>query len=237
MKVAVLSDVHGFSLALDRVLDDIAAEPGIDKVVVAGDLAAGGPDPAGALGTLRESGAELIQGNTDRDLADRTRSSKSTQFEEEQLGEDNLRFLANLPFDHRITPPGGNSPDDDLLIVHANPFDQDRAIRPDASNDELESLIGHTRAAVIAFGHIHIAYIRQLPQLTLIDVSATGNPKDGDLRSKWGLVSWDDATRTWTVELRYVPYPVDETIEQFEMSGYPKPESAIRKLLRATYND
>jgi predicted phosphodiesterase len=237
MKVAILSDVHGFSLALERVLDDIAAEPGVDQIVVAGDLVESGPDPAGALAILRESGATIIQGNTDRDLAAGDRGSRPARFTEEQLGDDNLRFLANLPFSHRIAPPGGNAPDEDLLVVHANPFDLDRPIHPEASEEELEDLIGDTRAAVIAFGHIHIAYIRRLPRLTLLDVSAVGNPKDGDLRSKWGLATWDGQTGTWSVELRYVEYPLEETIAQFESSGHPKSASAIRKLVRASYDD
>jgi predicted phosphodiesterase len=237
MKVAILSDVHGYSLALERVLEDIDAEPGIDQIVVAGDLVESGPDPAGALAILQESGAAIIQGNTDRDLASGDRGSRTARFTTQQIGDHNLRFLGDLPFAHRVTPPGGNGPGDDLLVVHANPFDLDRPIRPDASDEELEDLIGDTQAAVIAFGHIHIAYIRHLPHMTLLDVSAVGNPKDGDLRSKWGLASWDEGTRKWSVELRYVDYPLDETTEQFDSTGYPKPESAIRKLIRASYDD
>ena len=237
MKIAVLSDVHGFSIALDRVLADIATEPGIDQVVVAGDLVEGGPDPKGALTRLRASGAVLLQGNTDRDLAESARSSKHFRFAQEQLDDDDLHFLGNLPFSHRVTPPGGESPDGDLLVVHANPHDLDRAIAPFISLGDLEELIGNTRAAVLAFGHIHIAYIRHIEQMTLIDVSATGNPKDGDLRTKWGLVSWDESSLSWSVEHRFVTYPLEETIVQFNASGYPRADAAIAKLIDASYGD
>ena len=235
MKVAVLSDVHGFSIALDRVLADIATDPDIDLIIVAGDLCEGGPDPVGALDRLRESGAILIQGNTDRDLAESSRNSKHFNFAENALGEENLEFLGNLPFSHRVTPPGGVSPDDDLLVVHANPYDLYRAIKPFTSVRQVTELIGDTRAAVLAFGHIHIAYIRKLERMTLIDVSATGNPKDGDLRCKWGLITWDETTASWSVEHRFVTYPLAETIEQFNSSDYPKADSAIAKLIDATY--
>jgi predicted phosphodiesterase len=237
MKIAVLSDVHGFSLALDRVLADIGSEPGIDQIVVAGDLVEGGPDPKGALDRLRASGAVLLQGNTDHDLAESARSSAHFRFAQEKLDDDDLEFLGGLPFSHRITPPGGTSPDDDLLVVHANPHDLYRAIKPFISLGELEELIGDTRAAVLAFGHIHIAYIREIDRMTLIDVSATGNPKDGDLRSKWGLLTWDESTSAWSVEHRFVAYPLEETIEQFNNSGYPKADAAIAKLVDAAYGD
>ena len=237
MKVAVLSDVHGFSIALDRVLADIATEPDIDLVIVAGDLCEGGPDPLGALTLLRESGAILLQGNTDRDLGESSRNSKHFRFAESILGDENLEFLGSLPFSHRVTPPGGTSPDDDLLVVHANPQNLDRAIAPFTSVRQVNELIGETRAAVIAFGHIHIAYIRRLDRMTLIDVSAVGNPKDGDLRCKWGLITWDETISSWSVEHRFVTYPLAETIDQFNASDYPKAESAIAKLIEATYVD
>lgn len=235
MNVAVLSDVHGFSIALDRVLKDIANEPDIDLIVVAGDLAEGGPDPVGSLNRLRESGAVLIQGNTDRNLASSARDSRKFWYSAEALGRDNLEFLGSLPFDHRVTPPGGTSPDDDLLVVHANPHDLLRAMAPHTSIAEVADLIGDTRAAVIAFGHIHIAYIRHLDRTTLIDVSAVGNPKDGDLRCKWGLIKWSAEHHIWNVEHRYIPYPLEETIQQIRDSGYPKAEVAIEQLVHASY--
>jgi predicted phosphodiesterase len=237
MKIAVLSDVHGFSLALDRVLADIATEPGIDTIVVAGDLVQGGPDPAGALARLRESGAILLQGNTDRNYAEQPYGSKSHEYLASHLSESDREFLENLQFSSRISPPGGNPPDDDLLVVHANPQDLDRKFIPFSPVSHVTDLIGDTRAAVIAFGHHHIAYMREVDGLLLVDVSATGNPKDGDLRSKWGMFTWNESAKKWTAELRYVAYPLEETIAQFHQMHYPDAEAAIARLKWASYID
>ncbi|MEA2594744.1 MAG: hypothetical protein QOF01_1213, partial [Thermomicrobiales bacterium] len=46
MRVAVMSDIHGFSLALETVLADIDLQGPFDEVVVAGDLCEVGPAPA-----------------------------------------------------------------------------------------------------------------------------------------------------------------------------------------------
>lgn len=236
MKVAVLSDIHGFSLALDRVLADIATEPGIDRMVIAGDLCEVGPDPRGVLERVATLDAVVLQGNTDRDVANGSRDSEGIHFTADQIGGEGLKYLRNLRFSERITPPGGESPRDDLLVVHANPLDQDRHVPPDASPHELRELLGDTEAAVIAFGHLHIAYIRELPTMTLIDVSAVGNPKDGDLRSKWGLLEWDEDARRWSVTLRYVDYPIEETEAQIMASRIPNPKGVIRKLRKASYS-
>ncbi|MGI8403531.1 MAG: metallophosphoesterase family protein [Thermomicrobiales bacterium] len=235
MNIAVMSDIHGFSLALDRVIADISIVPGIERIIVAGDLCETGPDPKGVLDRLEAIGAECIQGNTDRDLAADSRSSASFRYTLDQIGAKGFDYLADLPFEIRIPPPGGTAPDDDLLVVHANPFDQDRKIAPDATDVEVRELIGDTRAAVIAFGHIHIAYIRRVAPWLLVDVSAVGNPKDGDLRSKWGLFSWDKSAHEWHAELRHVAYPLEETIAQVQASDVPNPVKLIERLKRASY--
>jgi predicted phosphodiesterase len=229
LNIAVISDIHGFSLALDRVLEDIARH-NVDHIVVAGDLVEGGPDPVGVLDRVFGLNCAVIQGNTDYDIAKRHRDSRSAAWTAE-----GREWLLNLPFDHRITPPGADTPWQDLLVVHANPTDFSRPMEPDASPEDLELLIGKTKAAVIAFGHIHIAYTRQLEHMKLIDVSAVGNPKDGDLRSKWGLISWDTEARSWSPELHFVDYPLVETEAQLRASGIPKAEKKIRRLREASY--
>jgi predicted phosphodiesterase len=237
MKIAIVSDIHGYSLALKRVLADIDRESGIELVIAAGDLCEGGPDPVGVLEILEERRIHLIRGNTDRDLARGTRTSEPARWVMDQLGPEGIAYLSMLPFDHRIAPPGGEPFDDDLLVVHANPFDEDRHMPPWATDCELMEIIQDTRAAVIAFGHLHIAYQRELNGIRLMDVAAVGNPKDEDLRSKWGLCVWDTRTRVWHTELRYVTYPLDETIAQLHASGMPKWKKAVRKLKRASYRE
>lgn len=235
MRVAVISDIHGYSLALDRVLADIAAVPGIDCIVAAGDLAEGGPDPSGVVDRLRAAGIRSVQGNTDRDLASGVRNSTPARWVSRQLGKDRLGWLGGLPFEIRFTPPGGSSPADDLLVVHANPHNMDQHLNPSFSEGEVREVLGETQAAVIAFGHLHIAYQRLVDDIQLIDVSAVGNPKDEDLRSKWGLLTWDGIGRHWQTELRYVDYPLPETIEQLKAVAYPNWRKAARKLERASY--
>lgn len=235
MKIAVISDIHGYSLALDRVLADIAQEPDVNQLIIAGDLVEGGPDPAGVFDRIRRLDAVVLKGNTDRDIADGSRDSNFSRWIGRQIGKEGRTWLRSLPFSHRVSPPGSNDPWDDVLVVHANPVDMDRHIPPDAGPHELRELIGGTQAAVIAFGHLHIAYIRQLERMTLVDVSAVGNPKDGDLRSKWGLIEWDPKTREWSTDLRYVDYPLEETERQIKESGMPNPDKQWRKLRKASY--
>ncbi len=233
MRIAVLSDVHGFSLALSRVLDDLASRD-IDQIVVAGDLCEGGPDPAGVIQMLRQAGAGCVYGNTDRDLIEGERSSIA-DWTREQIGPDGSAYLASLPFSIRVPHTNReNQREADLLVVHANPTDVDRHLSPNASDREIRDIIGDETARTIVFGHLHVAYTRELDGITLIDVSAVGNPRDGDLRPRYAIFEpTDDA---WSFAMHYVDYPLDETRAQMQQSGMPNWRKAYDRLVAATYN-
>lgn len=233
MRIAVLSDVHGFSLALERVLDDLASRD-VDRTLVAGDLCEGGPDPAGVLGLLRDAGAECVYGNTDRDLVAGGRS-RTGDWAREQIGPDGVAFLRDLPFSIRVQRPGAEANREaDLLVVHANPTDVERHLSPTASDREIREILGHEPARTIAFGHLHVAYTREVDGTTLVDVSAVGNPRDGDLRPRYAI--FEDSGDSWSFVMHYIEYPLDETREQMERSGMPNWRKAFDRLVDATYN-
>jgi predicted phosphodiesterase len=103
------------------------------------------------------------------------------------------------------------------------------------SERELREVLGDTRAAVVAFGHHHVTFTRQVGDILLVDVSAVGNPKDGDLRCKYGVFTWDEAAGAWSVEIRKLDYPLAETEAEILASGLPDPAKTLRKLKKASY--
>lgn len=238
MRVAVLSDIHGFSLALERVLAHIDANGPWDRIVVAGDLCEVGPTPAEVLDILTGREIVVIQGNTDVDIVEAASSGErhgSLAYARDQIGRAGVDYLARLPFSHRITPPGAESPAHDLLVVHANPHNLLDPMEPEASDRELRERIGDETARAIAFGHYHVCFIRRVDETLLVDVSAVGNPKDGDLRCKYGVLTWDGAEKRWSAELVKLPYPLEETREQIMGSDLPNPDKVFKKLKRASY--
>lgn len=238
MRVAVMSDIHGYDLALETVLTDIDARGPFDEVVVAGDLCEVGPGPAEVLALLRSREVTALQGNTDADVVnagERGWASDAVRYVIDQIGPGGVGYLASLPFSRRITPPGGESPKDDLLVVHTNPHNLRDKFRPEMSDRALREVMGDVTAAAIAFGHHHICFMRELDGTLLVDVAAVGNPKDGDLRCKYGILTWDGAARRWSAALRKLPYPLAETEAQIMSSALPDREKVLRALRRASY--
>lgn len=236
MRVAVMSDIHGFSLAFDAVCQDMESLEPFDCVVVAGDLCEVGPDPAGVLERLRARPDWIVlRGNTDDDLVNAAGADESP-FAMEEIGPEGIAWLTRLPLTHRLPTPDGTGADNEsLLVVHANPHDLRRRLDPAASDQELREVIGDADFQTLAFGHVHISYRRELDGRELVDVSAVGNPKDGDLRSAYGIFTWDATSRHWISEIRRVAYPIDPTLAQIRSSRLPNPDRVARVLQRARY--
>ncbi|HEV2528710.1 MAG TPA: metallophosphoesterase [Thermomicrobiales bacterium] len=235
MRVAVMSDIHGFSLALDAVTSDIERHGLFDAVVVAGDLCAVGPDPAGVIERLRaRPDWVVLKGNTDDDIV-QAATRREMWFPVAEIGREGAAFLEDLPLITRYFPPGSVDDDQSLLVVHANPHDLTGRLDPESSDRELREVLGDARFDTIAFGHVHIAYQRELDGRKLVDVSAVGNPKDGSLRSAWGEFTWDTNTGYWTSTIHRTDYPLAETERQIRDSRLPSPDKVLQKLIRARY--
>lgn len=236
MRVAIISDIHGNKIALDTVLQDLARQPNIDKVVIAGDLCLNGPQPREVLETLQNLDYPVIQGNVDTEVVTEQpkrghKKQLTIAWTREQIGPEGVAYLASLPFSHLVTNPDGS----DLLVVHANPLNQDDAIFPTTPESKLEHFLRKVPMTVgaLAFGHYHVTYTRRWQHLLLVDVGSCGLPRDEDQRAAYAILSWKD--NAWEAEHRRVAYDIEATVEQLRQCGIPNVEKRIKVLLKARY--
>ena len=245
MRIAILSDLHGNLEALNAVIVDVTGQNPFDQLVVAGDLAWSGPWPAEVVDRVRSLGAAVIQGNTDaffgRSAGDTPPGKQDDRFAAQlawmqaQLGPERVAFLAGLPFSHRISPAVGH----DLLIVHANPADLNRAIYPTLPDAELDRLLlgedgGEPDWQTLAFGHVHVPFTRRWRGRLLADVGSVGLPMDGDPRAMYAILTWDRGG--WRVEHRRVYYPAPVVAHQMRTCGMPRGKHFAERLMAAGYD-
>jgi putative phosphoesterase len=236
MRIAIISDIHGNQVALEAVLQDLERQPAVDQLVVAGDLCLNGPCPRQVLEMVRGLHCPVLQGNVDEEVVtqapDKGEKKRNTAaWTREQIGKAGIDYLASLPHSHRIANSHGN----DLLIVHANPLNLEDAIFPNASDSELERLLGglDDDIGALVFGHLHISYTRRWRQLFLVDVGSCGLPRDEDHRASYGIISWQ--VNGWVAEIRRVAYDVQAVVKQIKTCGMPNVEKRIKTLLEARY--
>ncbi|MBV9233485.1 MAG: metallophosphoesterase family protein [Candidatus Eremiobacteraeota bacterium] len=235
MRIAVLSDIHGNLIALDACLADLVAQGNADAIIVAGDLCLDGPKPKKVLQRLEEIGAACVRGNTDRYLAEEPSSQTFDELETAQIawtrreiGERWRSWLGSLPFALRIGDDGNQ-----LLIVHANPKTDDEHIWPDAEDAVLERLIGDDAATAIAFGHLHLPYVRAWRAKLLVNVASAGLPKDGDPRAGYAILT--QRAGGWQVKHRRVAFDTKRVATQLADCGIPGSGELIATLRRHRY--
>ena len=239
--VAVLADVHGNAAALRAVLHALESQTG-DALVFAGDLVLNGPRPAETLDIIRALNVPTIYGNADRYVCDPTHPDPGVQWVRKRLDTEAIAFLSDLPFAHRITPPGGESPTDDLLIVHATPTDVGAALilEPDrfglltvTPQPVAERLLGPAQANLILAGHLHYASSRCIGDRRCGTVGSVGFPCDGDVRAAYARAVWNG--HSWDVRHYRVSYDHAQVANEIERSSFPFAANSAERLRRARF--
>jgi putative phosphoesterase len=202
-RIAVLSDIHGNSIALAAVLKELKREKP-DFVLVAGDLVLNGPDPNGAIDALRAlegDGGFIVSGNTDIAVADFDYGAAFPQYQDgvpeavtaaaewahDELGDDQLAWLRRLPAERRI-----RAGDDQLvLVVHASPGSQTRGFDQALDTNVIFERAAATDARVVCVGHTHMPEVRDLGWKVIVNSGSAGYVFDGDPTASWAMVTVD----------------------------------------------
>lgn len=187
MRVALISDIHGNTVALDAVLNDMSrARP--DVIVCLGDIAAGGPDPGGAVDRIAELGCVAVQGNTDAGMVDmpawwRDPASiglpapalpglEVSVWSAEQLSHEQRNYLDALP-GTSLVEFGSAS---EILAFHGSPRSADEIIMATTPADELDAMLDGAIVSILAGGHTHVPLVRRHGNQTLLNPGSVGMP-------------------------------------------------------------
>lgn len=224
MRVAVVSDVHGNLTAFDAVISDLR-QVSPDLIVFGGDLLGAGARQAEVVDRIRGLAWPGVYGNTDETLWNPDRAATHLKAPElqrvreivlrhasvtvEAIGDERLAWLRTLPI--RWTQ-------NELTVVHASPDDVWRSPSADASDEELEKVYNTLGSRRVVYGHIHRAYIRRLPSLTVANSGSVSLSHDGDPRSAYVVL--DDHQIT----IRRVEYDIEREVRMLFEAQYPYAE-------------
>jgi len=225
--IAVLGDIHGNLWALEAVLAELDRR-GPRQVIVAGDLAFGGPRPAECVALIQRRGYPTIRGNTDEWL--RTAPPHvhdAVSWTSAQLNDEHRRFLAGLPLQWRVSQSPG-----DLVVVHATPWSIGEVVAPDAPLAVVERVFVEAKAAAVAYGHIHIAYVRDLGEHLLVNAGSVGLPADGDPRASF--VELEVRHGKWVATLQRISYDLGAALAAARASENPEADRWARRLAAAS---
>lgn len=211
LRVAVITDAHGNSLALEAVVADLHKHAP-DLILNLGDQVWGQVDPLAAYELQASLGAIEVRGNNDeKPFIDRpNRPLLEGRFVEWLFGRvprEALERLASLPVSATVL-------DGTLLAAHGTPKSpwenllwevEGDGLVPRPERDVLRDLAGVDETVkVVVVGHTHQERVLQLGGRLLVNVGPISWQADGDPRARWTLL--ERRAGRWAVEQRRVVY-------------------------------
>ena len=238
MKAAILADIHGTSIALKKVLEDIRSIGGVDEYWFLGDYVAIGHDPIGVLEQIYElSNARFIRGNTDRYICTGELPwPQFTDMEKEPAlaplhinivrsfswtagaisATGWLSWLKKLPLDARFTLPDGSK----VLTVHSTPgTDDGTGIDLNISDGEVLRLLADVDADLVLVGHTHLPLDRTVGNIRVVNPGSISNPFPPDLRAGYAILEADK--NGYEVSHRRVDYDREAVIKAVQEVNHP----------------
>jgi predicted phosphodiesterase len=237
MRIALISDIHGNTVALETVLDDLAGRA-VDRIVCLGDVAAGGPRPREAIARIAALGCPVVVGNTDEMMLDRIPIPavappvvQLLQWCKRQLGDADRAPLAG--YSPTVTVPLDAAGEVSLLCYHGTPGSHSQSILPTTSDEDLETRLGSTTALVSAGGHTHMQMLRPFRGRMVVNPGTigglrTGMAGGGPLRAEYAVVEWVNSTLS--VELRRLACDPAAFRRMARDAGMPDPNEWLAKL-------
>jgi predicted phosphodiesterase len=236
MKYALISDIHANLPALEAVLDHIGRQSNVAATYHLGDLVGYAPWPNEVVALIRDRALSGVAGNYDstvgtdykhcgcryEDPRQEELSHVSYEWTRRQVSPATKEFLAGLPFRIDLLPQGGHIAGPRVILVHGSPtlntlyWTEDR---PDEFCLTMARLAGAKPADVIAFGHTHIPWHREIGQIHFVNTGSVGRPKDGDWRA--GYVLLEAGSGAVTVENVRVEYDVERAMRGILESELP----------------
>ena len=240
MKIAIISDIHANTLALEAVLNQINSLK-VDKIFCLGDILMAGYDPNGtAKIILGLNNLEIIQGNTDKMVACFSQELlEKAKNKFPCMGyalEDDLKiidkkykdFVRNLPENKYIEINGLK-----IQLVHGSPRQQDENIYPNLALEDVEKMVKNSNADLILCGHTHIPCGYSLNSgKTVVNVGSVGRSMTEDKMPYWALLEINN-DGTFQIEHKSVNYDNVKVSEIIKNRNFKHSDDLAKMYIRS----
>jgi predicted phosphodiesterase len=242
MRYVLLSDIHANLPALEAVLGEVRAEVERGEVYHLGDLVGYAPWPNETVALLRDRRIAGVAGNYDSTVATDYKHCGCRYEDRKQEALSHVSYdwtrghatsatkahLGALPFRIDLWPNGGHQAGPRAILVHGTPtlntvyWTEDR---PDDFALKMADLAGAKPGDLIAFGHTHKPWHREVGGIHFVNAGSVGRPKDGDWRAGYVRLTLDAGR--WIVELARVEYDLERAVDGILRSDLPDEFAAI----------
>ncbi len=219
MRVAVISDIHANLIALQEVLKDIENE-NCEQIICLGDLLLAGPQPISTMGFVRQQNWIIVQGNTDKliaeygqDVVDMLKEkypvmANALVDDMNYVTDEDKEFLKNLPPLLEADIDGVK-----ILLTHGSPRANNEDILPNRPLEEIEEIIAGTDVDLILCGHTHVPCGYQTTnKQTVVNVGSVGRPMTPTPLACYAVIDLENGV--FNIRHKFVDYNREKAAEQ-----------------------
>ena len=219
--VAVVSDVHANTVALEAVLSELVPlEP--DLVVFGGDLT-WGPEPEETLALVAalEPPTIFVRGNADRMLLEEgDEPTERKPWLLERHSPEALARLATFVEQATVEVTGLGR----VRFCHGSPRSDEEVVTPETPEQRVRAFMEGISEAVLVTAHTHLQFDRRVAGIRSVNVGSVGMAYGVEPGTAcWGILGPD-------VELRRTPFSVEKAAARYRASGDPAAERMIGML-------
>ena len=214
MKIAVLSDIHGNSIALSAVLKEIK-DAGIRHILVLGDIVGYYYHPDEVLKQLESFETTMIRGNHETLLEEAQGNSEIEERLHIRYGSgisEALKKLSPAQIDTLLSLPEKRSVEISgmaFLLCHGSPSKNDEYVYPDADEQKLKEC-AIEGVDMVLMGHTHYPMLKAVGKTTLLNPGSVGQPRDIGSSASWAII--DTVGRS--AELRRTPFDAGSVVNE-----------------------
>ncbi len=224
--IAVISDIHSNSLALERVLEDIKKR-NVDDIVCLGDVVGYYTHPNECIELVRNKVSTCIAGNHDMGLIDtsvafnfNSMAVEALNYEKSIITEENRKWLESLPLSLVIGRFRKT-----IKLVHGSPDDPFKYLiiyEDEEGMKELENIVKSTKCDILLVGHTHYPFKRRFmdgdqPKL-FVNPGSVGQPRNGQPGAYYAIID----TEKMDAELIRLDYDYSPLQKEIRDLGLPE---------------
>ncbi len=219
LRIAVISDIHS---NLDALRTVVATLPAYDQLLCLGDIVGYGAEPNGVIEELQHLNPEVVlMGNHDYAVATgdtagfSPHAALAVEWTRGKIERERLRYLSQLRPSMKL-----ESDTVTLGLFHGSPEDPlTEYIFPGIPYNEARQIIHKGGARLVLLGHTHIPMIYSFVDEMLANPGSVGQPRDGDPRASFGILTILDGK--FSFEVKRVTYDVDSAASKIIEARLP----------------
>ncbi len=237
IKVAIISDIHGNSVALKAVVKD-AKENNVDDFIFLGDLVNDFPFGNETLEIVKSLSNKVLKGNKEQYLIEYDKEKydwdniqfKNTLFMYKELTKENLEYIKSLPHCMTVEYDGVK-----LLIAHGSPTSVEELLNRN-KRDLLDKYSKDLEADALIFGHTHEAmWYEYINNKLVLNAGCCGVTPHYKGKAEYVILEISNG-KILKIDFKLIDYNIEEVKQKIIQSGILNEDKVLMNIAFAVIN-